>query len=635
MIRLMKYFSWRNWIAIFFILGLTVFQVYCTMTLTDYVSGIVTAITYLHYHNAPSGIPGLGAMIAPMVDSLGWDGLLAYGRGAVEAGTMAPEAFSILEKVANASTGDIWWNAGMMVLFATITMVAQMVIAVLAAYVSSSLATNIRGKVNEKISGMSLEGISKFSVPSLVTRSTNDVQQSQFAYLLMFRMVFAAPVTAIWAIAKIQVSGAWQLTSVSAAGVVFILIGTILLMTLAIPRFKKFQTLLDRLNGVARESITGVRVVRAYNAEKYQDEKFEQANEALTHNGLVAGRLIAMMNPWINIAMNGVSLAIYWIGAYLIHDQQSGINYSQVTQYSMLSSQIIMSFMMILMLFIMLPRAQVAAKRIHEVLATPETVLDPEEEEAILDENRGCLEFSNVSFTYPNGEADVVEGIDFKIKKGQTLAIIGSTGSGKSTLVYLMNRLFDVREGSVKVDGVDVRNMKKKTLRSLLGYIPQKGFLFSGTIASNIAFSDPSMPIEQIEEAAKIACADSFIGEMPEKYESTIAQGGTNVSGGQRQRLCIARAIAKKPEILIFDDSFSALDFKTDRQVRENLKESAKDSTKVVVAQRIGTIMDADLILVISEGKIVGKGKHQELLEECPVYREIALSQLSKEELGL
>ena len=634
MIRLMKFFTLRSWIAVFLIVGLTIFQVYCTMTLTDYVSGIIAAITYLHYHNVPSAIPGMGETIAPMVEAGGWESVLAAGEAMVSSGSMNPESLVFIKTIVEASTDEIWWNAGMMVLFASLTMLAQMIIAVLAATVSSSLATGIRAKLNQKISSMSLEGIGKFSVPSLVTRTTNDVQQSQFAYLLIFRMVFAAPVTAVWAIAKIQVSGAWQLTTISAVGVSFIVLGCGILMIFAIPRFRRFQTLLDRLNGVTRESVSGVRVVRAYNAEDYQNAKFDKANQDLTNNGLFAGRLLALMNPWINIVMHGVSLGIYWVGAYLIN-ADTGIVYSQVTQYMMLSTQIIMSFMMILMLFILLPRAQVAAKRIMEVLATPETILDPENPKPIEEENRGSLAFENVAFTYPNGEKDVVEGIDFSIQKGQTLAIIGSTGSGKSTLVYLMNRLYDVRSGAVKFDGVDVREMKKDTLRSLIGYVPQKGFLFSGTVQSNIAFSNPDMPMEKVVEAAKISCADEFVQEMKDGYQSPIAQGGSNVSGGQRQRLCIARAVAKEPEFLIFDDSFSALDFKTDRQVRENLKKAAKDATKIVVAQRIGTIMDADLILVLSDGKIAGKGKHEQLLRDCPVYREIALSQLSEEELGL
>ncbi|MBP5216816.1 MAG: ABC transporter ATP-binding protein, partial [Bacilli bacterium] len=377
MIRLMKFFSLRSWIAVFLISGLTVFQVYCTMSVTDYVSGIIAAITYLHYHNVPSSIPGVGPMIAQMVEAGGWKSVLAAGQAMVEGGSMSPEAYSLLETVAEASTNQIWWNAGMMVLFASLTMIAQMVIAILAATVSSSLATGIRAKLNKKISSMSLEGIGKVTGPSLVTRTTPDVQQSQFAYLLIFRMVFAAPVTAVWAIVKIQVSGAWQLTTISAAGVAFIVLGMAIMMTFAIPRFRRFQTLLDRLNGVTRESVSGVRVVRAYNAEEYQNQKFDKANQDLTNNALFAGRLMALMNPWINIVMHGVSLGIYWVGAYLIH-ADTGIVYSEVTQYMMLSTQIIMSFMMILMLFILLPRAQVSAKRILEVLATPETILDPE-----------------------------------------------------------------------------------------------------------------------------------------------------------------------------------------------------------------------------------------------------------------
>jgi ATP-binding cassette subfamily B protein len=405
-------------------------------------------------------------------------------------------------------------------------------------------------------------------------------------------------------------------------------------MLLVVPKFRVIQKLLDRINGITREHLTGIRVVRAYNAEGYQEEKFEKTNEALTKTSLFAGRLMGAMNPLIGLVMNGVTLAIYWVGAYLINGG-TGINYADVTQYMVLSTQIIMSIMMLLFMFIMIPRAMVSAKRINEVLDTKNPILEPEVEEEVKEENRGSIEFKDVSFKYPGAENNVVSSLSFAAKKGETLAFIGSTASGKSTVINLLARLYDASEGSVLVDGVNVKNLKNATLRKTIGFVPQKGILFSGTVRENIAFSDDSMPEERIRHAAEIACADEFIEQLPEKYDAPISQGGTNVSGGQKQRLCIARAIASKPDILVFDDSFSALDFKTDQKVRANLKKEAKDITKVIVAQRIGTIMDADHIVVLSEGKIVGYGRHKDLLHSCPVYQEIALSQLSKEELGL
>ena len=372
-------------------------------------------------------------------------------------------------------------------------------------------------------------------------------------------------------------------------------------------------------------------MVHAYNAEDYQEDKFKKVNSDLTKMQLFTGRAMAIMSPFINLVMNGISVSVYWIGAIMINDPVETLTYAQILSFMMLSTQIVMSFMMLLMMFYMLPRASVCAKRIDEVLKTEPSIQDPEVEKETTE--TGTLVFNHVSFRYPGADNDIIEDISFSMKQGETLAIVGETGSGKSTLVNLIARLYDTTRGEVLLDGVNVKDLKQSTIHNLVGFVPQRGLLFKGTVASNIAFGQREPSQEKIEFASKIACADSFIQEMPEKYQAPIAQGGTNVSGGQKQRLCIARAIYSDPEFLVFDDSFSALDFKTDRQVRENLSQSK--ASKIIVAQRIGTIMDADHIVVLSEGKMVGYGKHKELLSTCSTYRDIALSQLSKEELGL
>ena len=421
----------------------------------------------------------------------------------------------------------------------------------------------------------------------------------------MMRMVFAAPVTAIWAICKIQ-SASWQLTTATAVAIVVLVIALTILVVTVLPKFKVAQKYVDKLNGITRENLNGIRVVRAYNAEQYQEDKFKKANDDLTKLNLFSGRVLGLLSPIIVIVMDGVTLSMYWIGAYLING--GTLAYNEVSSYTMLVTQIIMAFMMLLMMFVMLPRASVSAKRINEVLDTKPSIVDPAN--PVVPEKLGTIEFNDVSFSYPDGEENILEHISFKAKQGDTIAIIGPTGCGKSTLVQLLDRLYDATEGEVKVDGVNVKEMSQTELHSRIGYVPQKGVLFSGTVKSNIGFGLKEIDDEVIKNSAKIACADEFIENMEDKYDAKIAQGGTNVSGGQRQRLCIARAVATRPEIFVFDDSFSALDFKTDLKVRQNLRESQKDATKVIVAQRIGTVMDADLILVLEEGKLVGKGTH-------------------------
>lgn len=619
MFKLYKKLSVRDWILLVVLAGLTVLQVYCTMTLVDYIQNIIQSITNLNYHNNPQF---LSDKIADIVGAGGWQAVLDVMQGT--------EGYDMYLAVANAKAGDIWYNGGMMLLVAGGAVATQTLVGLIAAFVASGHAARIRSAVYRKVDSFSIAERDKFSTPSLITRTTNDVQQVMLANILMLRMAFAAPVTAIWAILKIQEASA-QLTVATIVAVVLLVAFLAILMLVVLPKFKIMQKLIDKLNCVARENLTGIRVIRAYNAEEFQQNKFENANTEITKAQLFTGRLMSLMSPVMIIIMNGVSLAIYWIGASLIN--KGSTEYATIVAFMQLASQIIMAFMMLMMMFVLMPRAQVSASRINEVLNTPLSVFDPKEEKERTEV--GTVEFKNVSFGYPDSTEKVLHDVSFRAEKGQTVAFIGSTGSGKSTLINLVPRFFDATEGEVLVDGVNVKDLKQKTLRSLIGYVPQKGLLFSGTVKSNIAFGKDGLSDEKIIEAARIAEADEFITKMEKGYDSDISQGGKNVSGGQKQRLSIARAVAIDPEIFIFDDSFSALDYKTDKKVRENLKAASEGTTKLIIAQRIGTILDADKIIVLDSGKVVGEGRHEELLKSCDVYREIALSQLSKEELGL
>lgn len=612
MFKLYKKLSARDWIFLIVLSGLTVLQVYCTMTLVDYIQKIIQSITYLNYHNNPALI---SEELAAIVAAGGWEAVPVEGN-------------AMLAAIAAAKTGDIWYNGGMMLLIALGAVATQTLVGLIAAFVASGLSARIRSAVYRKVDSFSIAEREKFSTPSLITRTTNDVQQVMLANILMLRMAFAAPVTAVWAILKIQAASA-QLTLATIIAVVLLVTFLIILMIVVLPKFKVMQKLIDRLNCVARENLTGIRVIRAYNAEDYQQGKFETANGAITRAQLFTGRVMSLMSPVMILVMNGVSLAIYWLGASLINKGET--DYATIAAFMQLASQIIMAFMMLMMMLVLMPRAQVSANRINAVLDTPLSVKDPETEKERTES--GTVEFKNVSFAYSGSSEPVIKNISFRAEKGETVAFIGSTGSGKSTLINLVPRFFDATEGEVLVDGVNVKDMKQKTLRSLIGYVPQKGLLFSGTVKSNIAFGKDGLSDGEIKNAAKIAEADEFISKMEKGYDSEISQGGKNVSGGQKQRLSIARAVAISPEIFIFDDSFSALDYKTDKKVRENLKEVG--ATKLIIAQRIGTILDADKILVLDSGKVVGCATHAELLKTCDVYREIALSQLSKEELGL
>ena len=625
MFKLYKKLRPIDWVLLAVLVGLTFLQVYCTMTLVDFMKEVIQAITYLDYHNNPGK---LGAALKELVDSLGgWDYVSAevlVGMG-MDAGTV-----DRLTSIAGATTGAIWYNGGMMLLVALGCAGAQMIVGLIASYVSASLSTNIRSAVYKKVDSFSASEVDKFSTPSLITRSTNDIQQVQVANIMLLRMAVAAPITAVWAILKIRATS-MQLTWATVVAVVLLLVCIISIMVVVMPKFKSMQKLTDKLNGVSRENLTGIRVVRAYNAEGYQEAKFDTANTNITKTQLFTGRVMALMSPVMMLIMNGLTLALYWIGSSLIN--QGVTDYPTVTSFMTLTSQIIMAFMMLLMMFVLLPRAQVSAERINAVLDTEVSIKEPETD-AVRTEV-GTVEFKNVTFRYPDSDEAVIRNISFKANKGDTVAFIGSTGSGKSTLINLVPRFFDVTDGQVLIDGANVREIKQKTLRHLIGYVPQKGVLFTGTVKDNIAFGNPDISEEEIVEAAKAAEADGFVREMEKGYDSDISQGGKNVSGGQKQRLSIARAVAMKPEIFIFDDSFSALDYKTDKKVRENLKTAAAGATKLIVAQRIGTIMDADTIVVLENGDAVGIGTHKELLQTCPVYREIALSQLSEEELGL
>ena len=538
---------------------------------------------------------------------------------------------NIISEITNegATVGSVLSIGGTMLLLALGSMACSMAIGFIAAYVSAHFSYSLRGDVYRKVVSFSFEEINRFSTPSLITRSTNDIQQVQMAVVMILRMAISAPITAIWAIFRIQATSA-TLTAATAVALCVLVAVLITIFVIVMPKFKLIQRLTDRLNGVTRENLTGLRVVRAYNAEQYQEEKFGKVNEEVTRVNLFTNRVMGLMSPFMMIVMNGITLAIYWLGASLINE--GSLDFATMTAFSMLAMQVLMAFMMLTMLFIMLPRASVSAKRINEVLETENRIGEPAEPKPFTE--RATVEMKNVSFRYPDADGYVLKDISFRAKQGDTVAFIGATGSGKSTLVNLIPRFYDATEGEVLVDGVNVREVRQADLRARIGYVPQKGTLFSGTVASNIGYGGVTDD-QKIRSAAEVAMASEFVEQMEEGYDSHISQGGKNVSGGQKQRLSIARAAAIDPEIFIFDDSFSALDYKTDREVRSRLKEYTKNATSLIVAQRIGTIRDADLIIVLDRGVAVGQGTHEELLKTCPVYREIALSQLSKEELGL
>ena len=578
MLKIFKYLKSKEWLFVFFSVIFILVQVWLDLKLPDYMSEITTLVQ-------------------------------------LEGSTME----------------DILTSGGHMMLCAFGSLISCAIVAFFASKVAAAFSMRIRSKVFNKVESFSMDEINNFSTASLITRSTNDITQIQMFIAMGLQVIIKAPI--------IKISDKnWQWTTTTAGAVIFLLVINIIIITFAIPKFKKIQGLTDNLNNITRENLTGLRVIRAYNAESYQEKKFENANNDLTSNNLFANRIMAIMNPSMGLVMNGLNLAVYWIGAYLIQraSMQDKLSlFSDMVVFSAYAVQVVMAFMMLTIIFIILPRATVCAKRINEVLDTKLSILDGQKDVSDIS-LRGEIEFKNVSFKYKDAKEYALKNISFTAHKGEIVAFIGSTGSGKSTLINLIPRLYDTTSGEVLVDGINVKEYSKKDLNNKLGYVPQRAILFSGTVLSNVAYGIDETGdeiLEKVKKSISVAQGTDFIENMKNTYNGNIAEGGTNVSGGQKQRLNIARAIYKNPEIYIFDDSFSALDYKTDRNLRLELKKQTVDATNIIIAQRIGTIKNADKIIVLDEGEIVGMGTHKELLKTCKVYREIAYSQLSKEEL--
>lgn len=533
---------------------------------------------------------------------------------------------------------DILIAGGKMLACALGSLLAAVCTSICASKISSNFSANLRGQVFHKVQSFSMEEIGNFSTASLITRSTNDITQVQMLIVMGLEVLLKAPIMAVWALCKISTKN-WQWTASTGVAVVVLLSFVGVCVAVALPKFKKLQSLTDNLNRVTRENLTGLNVVRAYNAEGYQQKKFNDANDELTKTQLFANRTMGTMMPGIQMVMNGLMLAIYWIGAYLISNAQMFDKltiFSDMIVFTQYAMQVVMSFMMLVMIFVLLPRASVSAKRINEVLDMTLSIKDGTKENGI-DGKKGEVEFRNVSFCYPDAEKDVIEDISFTAHKGETIAFIGSTGCGKSTVINMIPRFYDATKGEVLVDGVNVKEYTQKALRNKIGYVSQKAVLFTGSIKSNVAYGNngtKGFTDDDVKHAIETAQAKEFVDKTEGGIDAFVAQGGSNFSGGQKQRLSIARAICRHPEILIFDDSFSALDYKTDRVLRDTLRKTCADATRFIVAQRIGTIRDADKIIVLDDGKIAGMGKHNELMETCEVYRQIAYSQLSKEELA-
>lgn len=580
--KLLKCFSAKDWLFIFLSLVLLGAQVYCNLTLPEYTGKIV---------------------------------------GNIKAGFVAGDAGLYWE--------DILINGGIMLAFVAAIYLTTILVSYLSSFAITDAMARVRKQVFGKVNDFSMTEINKFSIPSLITRSTNDVVRLQQMLFMTINLGLTAPVTGIVAVIKI-LNLSNELSIVTALSVVALVIVVGILFIFLVPKFKKFQTLTDKINLLTRENLTGVKVVRAYSAEQSQEEKFDETNVKMAKLDKAAGKIGGILSPSMSFIMQGTSLALVWLGAYLISDAK--IDFEILTVFTQYSMQIISAFMMISMLFIMVPRGVVSWQRINEVLKSQSSIIDGAGvDEQSLNE-KGIIEFKDVSFKYPDADEYVLKNISFKVNKGETIAFIGSTGSGKSTLINLVPRFYDATDGQVLIDGVNVKDYKTADLHDKIGYVPQKGVLFSGTIEENIKYGKHDASQEEIDEALKIS-QSKFVYAKEDGIKSQIAQGGHNVSGGQKQRLSIARALVKKPEFLIFDDSFSALDYKTDKALRKALKSKTKGTTCLIVAQRIGTIRNADQIVVLSEGEMVGIGKHDELLKSCPVYKEIALSQLKKEEL--
>ena len=544
---------------------------------------------------------------------------------------------TVLVQTEGSQMKDILTNGAYMLLCAFGSLISAILVGYIAANISATFSMKTRKSIFDKVENLGMQEVKQFSTSSLITRTTNDITQIEMLLAMGLQLLIKAPITAIWAITKI-LNKSWQWSAITAVAVVILLSVIACLIVIVIPRFKIVQKLTDKLNNVTRENLTGIRVVRAFNAEKYQEEKFDDVNNSLTKLQLFNQKAFSIMSPVMYLVMYFLTLSIYFIGANLIMASNMSDKltlFGDMVVFSSYAMQVIMSFLMLAMIFMMVPRAQVSAKRINEVLDTDITI-----EDGTIDKNTtkevGTVEFKNVSFKYPDAEEYLLKKISFKAEKGETIAFIGSTGSGKSTLINLIPRFYDATDGEVLVDGVNVKEYKQDFLHQKLGYVPQKAVMFNGTVTSNVTYGDTGrgeITKDKVKDAIRVAQAKEFVEKMDDKYETHIAQGGTNVSGGQKQRLAIARAIARDPEIYIFDDSFSALDYKTDSALRRELKKYTKNATSLIVAQRIGTIMNADKIIVLDNGECVGMGTHKELLKTCEVYKQIALSQLSKEEL--
>lgn len=533
----------------------------------------------------------------------------------------------------DSALSSVVWAGMKMLACAILSMAAMFVVGYFVAQVAAGLSKRLREAVYGKVISFSMEEMGKFSTASLITRSTNDISQVQMVIAIGLQASVRAPIMAVWAITKI-INKNLMWSAATGVAIAFLLVLIAVIFVLVVPGFQKMQTLTDNINRVARENLSGVRVVRAYNAEKYQEDKFEEANEELTSVNLFNQKIMALMSPVMTLISSGLTLSIYWIGVYLIDKaalQDKITLFSDMIVFSSYAMQVIMSFMMLTFTFIILPRAIVSSKRINEVLDTKNRIMDGEGCENTSE--TGTVEFRNVSFHYPDAADDIISDINFKANKGEMVAFIGATGSGKTTLINLIPRFYDATGGEVLVDGVNVKKYKLSELRKKIGYAPQKALLFSGTIEENVCYGADTPDSERLNEALEISQAKEFVEKLTDNVKSKISQGAVNVSGGQKQRLSIARSLYNKPEILIFDDSFSALDYRTDKILRKELRERSKGSTSLIVAQRIGTIMEADLIIVLEEGQVVGQGKHKELLKSCPIYKEIAMSQLSEEEL--
>jgi len=536
---------------------------------------------------------------------------------------------------------DILLAGGKMLLCALGSMLLTVCTTFFTAQIASRFSARLRGEMYRKVVGFSNEEINRFSTASLITRTTNDISQLQMFFSFGMQSLIKAPIMAFIAVGKISTKS-WEWSLLTGGVIAFVCVLLVFIMLYAVPRMKKMQTLTDNLNRITRENLTGLQVVRAYNAENYQEGKFAKANEEMTRNSQQANIAMSVMNPGMNLAMNGLTLGIYWIGAALISAisltspaammERIGL-FSDMVVFMQYAMQVIMAFLMLVMIFVMLPRVTVSASRVNEVLDTKARIVDGKETQG-KPGMKGEIEFRDVSFRYPDADGDTIHHISFTAHHGQTVALIGATGCGKSSIINLIPRLYDATSGQVLVDGVDVRDYTQDALRSKIGFVPQKAFLFAGTVSSNVGYGEDNASDAAIRKAVSIAQAAEFVESPEVGYSGTVAQGGSNFSGGQKQRLSIARAVARDPEILVFDDSFSALDYKTDHALRQALREQTSGTTNIIVAQRIGTIRDADCILVIEDGAIVGKGTHRELMESCKVYQEIAYSQLSKEELA-